>query len=109
MSCYDTFAIQSSLSKQLVVFMSSDPARSEWASSYRAIIVNANKQLVFQYGQTNVAGNGPNQLYGPYTRYVIGDYTGQTPPPPLFREPPSSIPNSNQSPGFSSDLPVMFF
>ena len=47
----------------------------------RAIIINAAKQIVFQYGMTNTQGNGPDQLYGPYTAYVIGDYTGQTPPP----------------------------
>jgi hypothetical protein len=29
-------------------------------------------------------GNGPNQLNGPYTAFVIGDYTGQTPPPGTF-------------------------
>jgi hypothetical protein len=38
----------------------------------------------FQYGMVNVTGNGPNQLNGPYTAYVIGDYTGQTPPPATF-------------------------
>ena len=48
----------------------------------RAMIVNPAMQ--FQYGTINVAGNGPNQLNGPYTAYVIGDYTGQTPPPPTF-------------------------
>jgi hypothetical protein len=31
-----------------------------------------------------VIGNGFNQLDGPYTAFVIGDYTGQTPPPPNF-------------------------
>ena len=50
----------------------------------RAIIINPDKQVVFQYGQTNVSGNGFDQLYGPYTSYVIGDYTGQTPPPSSF-------------------------
>ncbi len=50
----------------------------------RAIIINPDKQVVFQYGQTNVSGNGFDQLYGPYTSYVIGDYTGQTPPPSTF-------------------------
>jgi outer membrane protein assembly factor BamB len=47
----------------------------------RALIINSEKQIVFQYGVENVPGDGPNQLYGPYTAYVIGDYTGQTPPP----------------------------
>jgi outer membrane protein assembly factor BamB len=47
----------------------------------RVIIVNQHKKVVFQYGILNVVGNGPNELNGPYTSYVIGDYTGQTPPP----------------------------
>jgi outer membrane protein assembly factor BamB len=47
----------------------------------RAIIINSAKQIVFQYGMTNTPGSGPDQTYGPYTAYVIGDYTGQTPPP----------------------------
>jgi hypothetical protein len=47
----------------------------------RAIIITEHKQIVFQYGQLNVVGNGPNQLNAPYTSFVIGDYTGQTPPP----------------------------
>jgi hypothetical protein len=42
---------------------------------------NQNSPIVFQYGQLNQAGNGPNQLNAPYTAFVIGDYTGQTPPP----------------------------
>jgi outer membrane protein assembly factor BamB len=50
----------------------------------RAIIIDPAKQVVFQYGQTNASGSGFDQLYGPYTSYVIGDYTGQTPPPPTF-------------------------
>lgn len=50
----------------------------------RAIIINANKQVVFQYGITNFPGNGFNELYGPYTAYTIGDYTGRTLPPPEF-------------------------
>ncbi len=48
----------------------------------RVLVVNPTMQ--FQYGMTNVTGNGPNQLNGPYTAYVIGDYTGQTPPPLTF-------------------------
>jgi hypothetical protein len=47
----------------------------------RAFIINKQEQTVFQYGQLNVVGNGPNQLNAPYTAFVIGDYTGQTPPP----------------------------
>ncbi len=48
----------------------------------RVLIVNP--AMAFQYGMVNVTGNGPGQLNGPYTAYVIGDYTGQTPPPPSF-------------------------
>lgn len=50
----------------------------------RAIIIDRSKIIEFQYGMTNVVGNGPNQLNGPYTAFVIGDYTGQTPPPGTF-------------------------
>ena len=50
----------------------------------RAIIIDPDKTKEFQYGMTNVIGNGPNQLDGPYTAFVIGDYTGQTPPPANF-------------------------
>ncbi len=50
----------------------------------RALIITRHKQTVFQYGMTNVVGNGANQLDGPYTAFVIGDYTGQTPPPQDF-------------------------
>lgn len=48
----------------------------------RVLIVNP--KLAFQYGKTNVTGNTPGELNGPYTSYVIGDYTGQTPPPATF-------------------------
>ena len=48
----------------------------------RVMIVNPGLQ--FQYGVVNVTGNGANQLNGPYTAYVLGDYTGQTPPPATF-------------------------
>jgi outer membrane protein assembly factor BamB len=47
----------------------------------RALVINGQQQTIYQYGQLNVAGNGPNQLNAPYTAFVIGDYTGQTPPP----------------------------
>lgn len=50
----------------------------------RMLIINPQKQIVFQYGKLNTPGNGPDELNGPYTAYVIGDYTGQTPPPPQF-------------------------
>jgi hypothetical protein len=46
----------------------------------RVIEVNNAKQIVFQQGQLNVAGNGLNQLNGPYDAKKIGDYTGQTSP-----------------------------
>ena len=48
----------------------------------RVLIVNP--KLEFQYGKTNVAGNASGDLNGPYTSYVIGDYTGQTRPPATF-------------------------
>jgi hypothetical protein len=50
----------------------------------RALIIDRDKTKDFQYGMTNVIGNGPDQLDGPYTAFVIGDYTGQTPPPEDF-------------------------
>ena len=50
----------------------------------RALIIDRDQTTDFQYGMTNIIGNGFNQLYGPYTAYVIGDYTGQTPPPEEF-------------------------
>jgi outer membrane protein assembly factor BamB len=48
----------------------------------RVLIVNS--KMEFQYGTINVTGTAPGQLNGPYTAYVIGDYTGQTPPPATF-------------------------
>ena len=50
--------------------------------NHRVLVVNP--KVKFQYGMTNVAGNGTGQLNGPYTSFVIGDYTGQTPPPATF-------------------------
>jgi hypothetical protein len=47
----------------------------------RIIVVNIQGQIVYQYGTTNQVGNGPDQLFAPYSGYVIGDYTGQTLPP----------------------------
>jgi outer membrane protein assembly factor BamB len=47
----------------------------------RVFAINPLKQIVFQYGDTNEVGNGAGQLNGPYTAFVIGDYTGQTTPP----------------------------
>jgi hypothetical protein len=52
--------------------------------NHRAVIVNDDGQLVEQIGETNVFGTGFDQLDGPYTAFVIGDYTGQTPPPANF-------------------------
>jgi len=45
----------------------------------RALIVDMNKSTEGQYGDCT-AGNGFNQLNAPYTAFVIGDYTGLTPP-----------------------------
>jgi outer membrane protein assembly factor BamB len=50
----------------------------------RVIVVNHAKQIVFQYGEINQPGAGFDELFGPYTAYEIGDYLGQTPPPPQF-------------------------
>ena len=49
----------------------------------RAIIISPQKKIIFQYGETNVIGDGPNQLNAPYSAVSIGDYTGVTPPPGL--------------------------
>ena len=54
------------------------------ADQFNERVLEINTPTRFQYGTTNVAGNGPGQLDGPYTAYVIGDYTGQTPPPATF-------------------------
>ena len=50
----------------------------------RAIEIGSGGHLIDQIGETNVVGNGFNQLNGPYTAFSIGDYTGQTPPPSKF-------------------------
>jgi hypothetical protein len=47
----------------------------------RVFIISPQKHIIFQYGQTNVVGDGPNQLNAPYSAMSIGDYTGVTPPP----------------------------
>jgi hypothetical protein len=52
--------------------------------NHRVIVITPSKHVVFQYGATNVPGDDFNQLFGPYTAYVIGDYTGQTLPPATF-------------------------
>ena len=50
----------------------------------RVLIVNDDRHRVFQYGKTGVAGNTRGRLNGPYTSFVVGDYTGQTAPPEDF-------------------------
>jgi hypothetical protein len=52
--------------------------------NHRAIIIGVTKALEFQYGDTNHPGNDFADLDGPYTAFVVGDYTGQTPPPSIF-------------------------
>jgi outer membrane protein assembly factor BamB len=52
--------------------------------NHRAIIIGDEKNLEFQYGKTNVPGNSAGLLDGPYTAFVVGDYTGQTRPPEDF-------------------------
>ncbi len=49
--------------------------------NHRVFALDYQKNMLWQYGQTNVSGNGTGQLNGPYTAFVIGDYTGQTAPP----------------------------
>lgn len=51
----------------------------------RVIVVNTAGTIVYQYGVTNAPGVGFDELFGPYSAYEIGDYTGQTHPPALFR------------------------
>ena len=51
----------------------------------RAIVIDSAHHIIYQYGKTNVPGVGFNELYGPYTAFVIGDFTGQTVPPAHFR------------------------
>ena len=52
----------------------------------RVIVVNDTTMgITYQYGMTNVVGNGANQLYAPYSAGVVGDYTGLTVPPAHFR------------------------
>jgi outer membrane protein assembly factor BamB len=54
------------------------------ADQFNNRVLMINPKVAFQYGTLNVTGNGPDQLNGPYTAFVIGDYTGQTPPPATF-------------------------
>jgi hypothetical protein len=49
----------------------------------RVIVVNPNKEIVATYGTLNVFGFNAHTagvMNGPYSAYVIGDYTGITPP-----------------------------
>jgi hypothetical protein len=46
----------------------------------RVIEITPAKNIVFQEGMLNVAGNGLNQLSGPYDAKEIRDFTGLTPP-----------------------------
>ncbi len=49
----------------------------------QVIEVNASKQIVANYGAINDPGYSPStaiQMNAPYSAYVIGDYTGITPP-----------------------------
>ena len=46
----------------------------------RVIEVRPDGRIVFQYGQTNVVGSGPDQLNAPYSAVMIGQYVGLTPP-----------------------------
>ena len=52
----------------------------------QVIEVNPSKVIVASYGTINVPGYSPStaiqQMNAPYSAYVIGDYTGITPPPP---------------------------
>ncbi len=52
--------------------------------NHRVLIVSHDRQLEFQYGRTNMFGNTNGLIDGPYTSFVIGDYTGQTTPPDDF-------------------------
>ncbi|MFI5286019.1 MAG: PQQ-binding-like beta-propeller repeat protein [Candidatus Dormibacteria bacterium] len=49
--------------------------------NHRAILISPTGRLLEQIGETGIPGSGFDQLDGPYTAFVIGDYTGQTPPP----------------------------
>jgi outer membrane protein assembly factor BamB len=46
----------------------------------RVFEINKAGKIVFQQGEINVAGDGFNQLNGPYDAKEIGDSTGLTPP-----------------------------
>lgn len=46
----------------------------------RVIEISPGGKIVFQQGELNVAGDGFNQLNGPYDAKQVGDFTGLTPP-----------------------------
>jgi hypothetical protein len=48
--------------------------------NHQVFEINTAGQIVFSYGQLNVAGNGAGQLNGPYDAKRVGDFTGLTPP-----------------------------
>ncbi|MFI5417919.1 MAG: PQQ-binding-like beta-propeller repeat protein [Candidatus Lutacidiplasmatales archaeon] len=51
----------------------------------RVIVVNDSTGVItYQYGVTNVTGNGYDQLNAPYSANVVGSYLGQTHPPAKF-------------------------
>jgi hypothetical protein len=50
----------------------------------RVFEINKAGEIVFQQGELNVAGDGFNQLNGPYDAKQIGDFTGLTPPFDVF-------------------------
>ena len=54
--------------------------------NHRVFMFDRQQNIVWQYGTINSPGNGPGQLNGPYTAFVVGDYTGQTRPPDLFED-----------------------
>ncbi len=52
--------------------------------NHRVLVVGDDGELVVQFGHINMPGNAHGLIDGPYTSFVIGDYTGQTPPPGGF-------------------------
>ena len=53
----------------------------------QVIEVNNAKMIVASFGTINTPGFSPStavRMNAPYSAYVIGDYTGLTPPPPAF-------------------------
>jgi hypothetical protein len=48
--------------------------------NHQVIEIDPVGNVVFSYGQLNVAGSAPGQLNGPYDAKRVGDFTGLTPP-----------------------------